>query len=153
MGFCYEDRWSESRLHCRARNPSCAEQVFFRMLVCRQHWRRNSQEQPRAVSVPWRFSRFSCPVALEIQAVDLRRVPGKQTYCAPSPIGSVHHGLLIRAVHFNTFFMVNYMKLEDPMLRARLSQDPFHCRRSACGWCGQVCRHEDPLYWTSRKPG
>ena len=93
------------------------------------------------------FTRMCCPVALEIQAVDLRRVPGTQKYCAPSPIGTVHHGLLIRAVHFNTRFMKNYMKLENSMLRQRLIQDPFHCRRCACGWCGQVCLPEDPSYW------
>ena len=93
------------------------------------------------------FSKFSCPVALEIQAVDLRQIPGKETYCAPSPMGKVHRGLLIRAVHFNKNFMVNYLKLEDPVLRARLSQDPQHCRRCACGWCGQVCLPEDTWYW------
>ena len=96
------------------------------------------------------FTRMCCPVALEIQAVHLRKIPqtyGTNKYCAPAPIGTVHQGLLIRAVHFNTRFMKNYVRLENPMLRQRLRQDPFHCGRCACGWCGQVCLPEDPLYW------
>ena len=93
------------------------------------------------------FTRMCCPVALEIQAVNLRRVPRTDKFCAAAPIGSVHDGLLIRAIHFNTRFMKNYLKLEEPVIRHRLIADSFHCRRCACGWCGQVCLPDSPAFW------
>ena len=88
------------------------------------------------------------PVVIELQAAWLRRVPGTTKHCAEAPIGARHEGLFLRSVHFWTPAMNNFMELETASLRARLTQDPFYCRRCACGLCGRVCFPEDACYWT-----
>ena len=100
------------------------------------------------------FTRMCCPVVLEMQAVDLKKIPGTygaNKYCARGETGTVHEGVMVRAIHFNSRFMKNYMKLEDEKLRQRLKQDPLHSRRCACGLCGQVCDPESPSFWTKWK--
>lgn len=99
------------------------------------------------------YSRFSCPVVLEIQAAWLRNVPGSTMHCAPGAVGASHEGLVINAIHFNKRLMHNYLKMEQPDLRCMLRLHPFDCRRCACGLCGHVCRPESPEWneWRSSR--
>ena len=102
------------------------------------------------------FTRMCCPVVLEMQAVDLKKIPGTygaNKYCARGETGTVHKGVMVLAIHFNIRFMRNYIKLEDEKLRQRLRQDPWRCRRCACELCGQVCDPDDPSYWKWEKSG
>ncbi len=97
------------------------------------------------------FTRFCCPAVLEIQSVSLRHIPGTTTHVAPYPVGEVHTGLSLRAVHFNKNWCRHFMQLEDLFDRSALATDPFHCRRCACGLCGLVRLPSDPSYWEWRK--
>jgi len=60
-----------------------------------------SRASPGRYSVDGEFSRFSCPVVLEIRAAWLRHVPGSTMHCAPAPVGESHEGLLITGIHCN----------------------------------------------------
>ena len=103
---------------------------------------------PDRYKVDGEYSRFSCPVVLEIRAASLRKVPGTTTmHCVPAAIGTSHPGLLITGIHFNTRFMKNYIKLEDENIRRALRLDPFRCRRCACDICGHYCLAGDSGWW------
>ena len=111
---------------------------------------------PSRYCVDGDFTRLCCPVVLEMQAVDLKKIPGTygaNRYCARGETGTVHKGVMVLAIHFNIRFMRNYIKLEDEKLRQRLRQDPWRYRRCACELCGQVCDPDDPSYWKWEKSG
>ena len=112
------------------------------------------RSNPRRYLLHGDFTRMCCPVVLEMQAVDLKKIPGTygaNKYCARGETSTVHKGVMVLAIHFNTRFMKNYIKLEDEKLRQRLRQDPWRYRRCACDLCGQVCDPESPSFWTKWK--
>ena len=95
------------------------------------------------------YTRFNCPVALELSGACFSRVKQTEKFCARAPIGSKHTGIHIRAIHFNTRWMRNYLKLEVEDVRRSLREDPFRCRRCACGLCGAACTPDDEGEWNS----
>ena len=94
--------------------------------------------QPTRYSVAGDFSRWCCPVVLELRAAKLIRVPGRTMHCSPGPVGQSNTGLVIDAIHFNIRLMENFLELEKPQVRALLAANPYHNRICACGLCGEL---------------
>ena len=98
------------------------------------------------------YSRWSCPVVLQLRAARLVRVPRSTMHCAPGgEIGEVHNGLVIDRIHFNIRLMQNFMALERHDVRGALMADPFRNRTCACGVCGSYTHSADPSWWEWRK--
>ena len=97
------------------------------------------------------YSRWSCPVVLQLRAVRLVRVPRSTMHCAPGEIGRVHNGLVIDKIHFNTKLMQNFMHLERQDVRRTLLDDPWRNRVCDCGLCGTYTHSADPKWWEWRK--
>ena len=94
------------------------------------------------------FTRFCCPMVIELETASvIKTVPQTCKHCIPGQHGQQLHGVIFRRVHFNKRFCVNYMRLESPMIRRRLAEDSFHCRRCACRICGAVSLPEDVDDW------
>ena len=100
------------------------------------------------------YSRWSCPVVLQLRAVRLVRVPNSSMHCAPGgQIGSAHNGLVIDQIHFNTRLMENYMALERQDVRRTLLADSHQNRICACGLCGTYVHSADLSWYEWRKSG
>ena len=100
------------------------------------------------------YSRWSMPVVLELQSLVLQNHGGSQKYVVPGDNFQHVDGILLRKVHLNKMWMMNYLMLECPHLRNRLTIDSFEVRRCACRLCGQCCVPEDHAeYWSWRKSG
>ena len=98
------------------------------------------------------YSQWSCPVVLQLWAVRLVRVPRTTMHCAPGgEIGSVHNGLVVDQIHFNTRLMENFMALEKQDVRGALLADPFRNRICNCGLCGTYTHTADPSWWEWRE--
>ena len=100
------------------------------------------------------YSRWSCPVVLQLRAVRYVRVPHSTKHCAPGEIGSVHNGLVIDQIHFNTRLMQNFMALETQAVRRSLSDDPRSCV-CRCTLCGAYTHANDAGWqkWRKSKKG
>ena len=112
-----------------------------------------SRAQPDRYLVAGDYSRYSCPVVLEVMCVWLRRVPNSSMCNVPGLPGNLVEGVQIRAIHFNIKWIRNYMFLETFEARRRLKCDPFHVRRCHCRLCGTVCFPESPDFWSWEKSG
>lgn len=113
-----------------------------------------SRADPRRYAQgPLEYSRFCCPVVLELRAARLIRVPGSTMHCAPGSIGAVHTGIVIDAVHFNIRLMQNYMLLEESQARHALYKNPSRCRLCACNLCGLYSDPAEPTWYEWRKSG
>ena len=101
------------------------------------------------------YSRRSCPVVLQLRAVRYVRVPHSTKHCAPGEIGSVHNGLVIDQIHFNTRLMQNFMALETQAVRRSLLDDPLRNRICRCTLCGAYTHANDAGWqkWHKSKKG
>jgi hypothetical protein len=94
------------------------------------------------------LTRFCCPIVIELATASVfKTVPQTCKHCIPGHHGQKLDGVIFQRVHFSLRFCNNYLRLEDPIIRARLCKDSFHCRRCACRICGAVCLPEDADYW------
>ena len=93
------------------------------------------------------YTRFCCPIVIELATASVFKTFGQTQQCIPGHHGQRLDGVIFRRVHFNLRFCKNYLRLEDPIIRARMCADSFHCRRCACRICGAVCLPEDADYW------
>ena len=64
---------------------------------------------------------------------------------------SVHNGLVVDQIHFNTRLMENFMALEKQDVRGALLADPFRNRICNCGLCGTYTHSADPSWSEWRK--
>ena len=73
------------------------------------------------------------------------RIPGSTMHCAPGEIGSVHNGLVIDQIHFNTRLMQNFMALETQAVRRSLLEITFgrSTSNSTSPEHGEVIRRAD----------
>ena len=99
------------------------------------------------------YSRWSCPVVLQLRAVRYVKAPRSTMHCAPGNIGSVHNGLVIDEIHFNTRLMRNFMALERQSVRRTLRADPHWNRICNCGLCGIYLRADDRWEWRKSNAG
>ena len=101
------------------------------------------------------YSRWSCPVVLQLRAVRYVRIPHSTMHCAPGEIGSVHSGLVIDQIHFNTRLMQNFMALETQAVRRSLLDDPLRNRICRCGLCGAYTHANEASWnlWRRSKKG